>query len=85
MGDDELTCNPKKLQTTTLPPTTIQSTTLAPPIKPASRIVTRSTTAEPEIIWSVPPTQSAKIKTKAPLMKAAMSNDGKKISLNKNS
>lgn len=45
--------------------------------KQSPRIVTRYTTAEPEIIWSVPATHPPlKIKTKPPLLKAgAMNND----------
>jgi hypothetical protein len=70
VGDDELTCDPRKITTTTQQTTTTQS-------KSSSRIITRSTTTEPEIIWSMAPTQSqTKLKTKAPLMKqATMTND----------
>jgi hypothetical protein len=49
--------------------------TFPPAPKPSSRILTRPTTQEPDIIWSVPITQSAKIKTKSPQMKQPLSND----------
>ncbi len=71
VGDDELTCNPRKItteaSTTTKRHEEIESS--APQPKPSSRILTKPTTQEPEIIWSVPVTQSAKIKTKMPPMK----------------
>lgn len=76
VGDDELTCNPRK--------TTTQATTArrveeievsAPQPKPSSRILTKPTTQEPDIIWSVPVTQSAKIKTKMPPVKQTLTND----------
>lgn len=67
VGDDELTCDVRK--PTTSPPITTKTTAQ----KTTSRIVTRYTTAEPEIIWSVPPTQPpVKVKTKAPLLNKAM-------------
>lgn len=72
VGDDELTCDTRKT-TTGLPPvskTTVQKTT--------ARIVTRYTTTEPDIIWSVPVSQApaAKIKTKSPMLnKAIITND----------
>lgn len=75
VGDDELTCNPRKATTSA---TTLEETvpTLPPsPPKPSSRILTRPTTAEPDIIWSVPITQSAKINKKLPQIKQPMSND----------
>lgn len=73
VGDDELTCDARK-PTTPAPITTKTSTQQK---SSSSRIVTRFTTAEPEIIWSVPTSQPPlKIKTKAPLLnKAAISND----------
>lgn len=49
--------------------------TYPPAPKPSSRILTRPTTQEPDIIWSVPITQSAKIKTKLPQVKQPMTND----------
>jgi hypothetical protein len=49
--------------------------TFPPAPKPSSRILTRPTTQEPDIIWSVPITQSAKIKTKLPQVKQPMTND----------
>lgn len=69
VGDDELTCDPKRMTTT--------EATTPLVLKSSSRIITRSTTAEPEIIWSLAPTQPpAKIKSKLPQMKQApMSND----------
>ncbi|CAO1431011.1 unnamed protein product [Diamesa serratosioi] len=75
VGDDELTCNTKKTQATTSTKQQTTASSQAPPAKPSSRILTRSTTVEPEIIWSVPMTQSAKIKTKLPQIKQPMSND----------
>lgn len=71
VGDDELTCDPKAFRKEVL----MTLSTLAAP-KPSTTRVVRSTTVEPEIIWSMPPTPS-KIKTKAPLMKQypAMTND----------
>lgn len=75
MGDDELTCNPKKTTTASSHLSEDTAATFPPqPIKPSSRILTRPT-QEPDIIWSVPITQSAKIKTKLPQMKQPMSND----------
>lgn len=41
----------------------------------SSVILTRATTAEPDIIWSQPTNQPAKIKTKLPLIKQPMTND----------
>lgn len=76
VGDDELTCDPKRQTSTTVRTTTVQNM-----LKSSSRLVTRptmTTTEEPMIIWSAEPTQPPpmKIKTKAPLMKAPiMSND----------
>lgn len=71
VGDDELTCDARKPTTSTpiTTKTTVQKTT--------SRIVTRYTTSEPEIIWSMPPSQSpTKIKTKPPMInKAVIAND----------
>ncbi|XP_037943613.1 leucine-rich repeats and immunoglobulin-like domains protein 1, partial [Teleopsis dalmanni] len=73
VGDDELTCDPRKMTTTTQRPTSQHM------LKSSSRLVTRTTTTEePMIIWSLEPTQPPpmKIKTKAPLMKAPIiSND----------
>lgn len=70
VGDDELTCDPKKLTTTEAP--TVSSTVH----KSTSRVYLRPSTAEPEIIWSMPPTQPPiKIKTKAPLLKASTLNN----------
>lgn len=64
VGDDELTCDQKRS-------TTPNPKAFTPFIqKSSSRIVLRPSTSEPEIIWSLPPTQPPiKIKTKAPLMK----------------
>lgn len=73
VGDDELTCTPKKATTTAAPQ--FAEETFPPAPKPSSRILTRPTTQEPDIIWSVPITQSAKIKTKMPQIKQPMSND----------
>lgn len=71
VGDDELTCDARKPTTATpiATKTTVQKTT--------SRIVTKYTTSEPEIIWSIPPSQApAKIKTKPPMInKAVIAND----------
>lgn len=75
VGDDELTCNPKKPTTTAAVIEETVSTFPPAPPKPSSRILTRPTTQEPDIIWSVPITQSAKIKTKLPQVKQPMSND----------
>uniref|UniRef100_A0A1I8Q9R3 LRRCT domain-containing protein n=1 Tax=Stomoxys calcitrans TaxID=35570 RepID=A0A1I8Q9R3_STOCA len=76
VGDDELTCDPRKMTSTTARSTSTQI------LKSSSRLVTRptmTTTEEPPmIIWSMEPTQAPpmKIKTKAPLMKAPiMTND----------
>lgn len=71
VGDDELTCDPRKF-TTSSPKTTERK-------QQSTRLVAKSTTSaiEPEIIWSLPPTQpTIKIKTKAPLMKhSPLNND----------
>lgn len=71
VGDDELTCDTRKA-TTPQPP--VSKTTQQ---KATSRIVTRYTTTEPEIIWSMPVSQApAKIKTKSPMLnKAVITND----------
>ncbi|KAM7363550.1 uncharacterized protein ACRADG_000411 isoform 2-T4 [Cochliomyia hominivorax] len=76
VGDDELTCDPRKMTTTTA---RTASTNI---LKSSSRLVTRPPTTTPEeppmIIWSMEATQPPpmKIKTKAPLMKAPiMTND----------
>ncbi|XP_053947146.1 chaoptin [Anastrepha ludens] len=75
VGDDELTCDPRRMTSTTARSTSQYM------LKSSSRLVTRptiTTTEEPMIIWSLEPTQAPpmKIKTKAPLMKAPiMSND----------
>lgn len=70
-----MTCNLRKL--TSPAPQFIEETqaTFSPPLKPSSRILTRPATQEPEIIWSVPITQAAKIKTKLPQVKQPMTND----------
>lgn len=79
VGDDELTCNPRKVTTTTIATTISRHVEeveiLAPQPKPSSRILTKPTTQEPDIIWSVPVTQSAKIKTKMPPVKQTLTND----------
>jgi hypothetical protein len=76
VGDDELTCSPKKTQPTQSAHSGESISTFPPSApKPSSRILTRSTTQEPDIIWSVPITQSAKIKTKLPQIKQPLSND----------
>lgn len=72
VGDDELTCDPRKLAPTTLAPTT--------KLISSSRVMafgTPSTTSEPMIIWSMEPTQPpVNRRTKMPNMKAPiMSND----------
>lgn len=80
VGDDELTCDARRMTSSTSRPT---SATMPHLLKTSSQLVTRSssTTEEPLIIWSLEPTQPPslkKIKTKAPLMKAQspiMSND----------
>lgn len=74
VGDDELTCDARKHTT---PSTTTQAPTRTTLQKSSSRIVTRYTTTEPEIIWSMPPSQPPlKIKTKPPLVKqASIGND----------
>ncbi|XP_065372418.1 protein artichoke [Calliphora vicina] len=76
VGDDELTCDPRKMTSTTA------RTSSTNVLKSSSRLVTRAPTTTPEeppmIIWSMEPTQPPpmKIKTKAPLMKAPiMTND----------
>ncbi|KAH8294122.1 hypothetical protein KR054_008657 [Drosophila jambulina] len=78
VGDDELTCDARRMTSSTSRPTA----TVPHLLKTSSQLVTRtSTTEEPLIIWSLEPTQPPslkKIKTKAPLMKAQapiMSND----------
>lgn len=75
VGDDELTCDARRFTSTTT--TTTQVPTRNVVQKQSSRIVTRYTTLEPEIIWSMPATHPPlKIKTKPPLLKAgAMNND----------
>lgn len=65
-----MTCNPKKVTT----PSSVEET-FPPQPKPSSRILTRTTTQEPDIIWSVPITQSAKINKKLPQVKQPLSND----------
>ncbi|KAH8278836.1 hypothetical protein KR018_010218 [Drosophila ironensis] len=80
VGDDELTCDARRMTSSTSRPT---AATMPHLLKTSSQLVTRSssTTEEPLIIWSLEPTQPPslkKIKTKAPLMKAQapiMSND----------
>lgn len=72
VGDDELTCDPRKLTTT---PSTQKPTTSAHQTTKSS---TRRTISEPEIIWTVAPTAPAqpKLKTNRPLLKQApISND----------
>ncbi|XP_016980214.1 LOW QUALITY PROTEIN: protein artichoke [Drosophila rhopaloa] len=71
VGDDELTCDARRMTSSTSRPTAPVPHLL----KTSSQLVTRSssTTEEPLIIWSLEPTQPPslkKIKTKAPLMKA---------------
>ncbi|BFF92260.1 protein artichoke [Drosophila madeirensis] len=71
VGDDELTCDARRMTSSTSRPTA----TVPHLHKSSSQLVTRSssTTEEPLIIWSLEPTQPPslkKIKTKAPLMKA---------------
>ncbi|XP_037911298.1 chaoptin isoform X1 [Hermetia illucens] len=70
VGDDELTCDPRKMTTSTLRSTSYNH-------QQTSKILTRPTTLEPVIIWSLEPTQQpAKIKTKPPQIKqAALNND----------
>lgn len=77
VGDDELTCNPRKTTTegTTTTKHVEEIETLIPQPKPSSRILTKPTTQEPDIIWSVPVTQTAKIKTKMPPVKQTLTND----------
>lgn len=66
VGDDELTCDSRRPTTTT--PITTKTTAQ----KSTSRLITRYTTSEPEIIWSMPPSQApTKIKTKAPIINKA--------------
>ncbi|RZC37409.1 chaoptin [Asbolus verrucosus] len=66
IGDDELTCDPRKITTSTQPST--------------SSILTRSTrlqpkkTTEPEIIWSVPATEKAKTNKPIP-SQSTLNND----------
>ncbi|EDV94639.1 protein artichoke [Drosophila grimshawi] len=67
VGDDELTCEPRRMTSSSARPSTSQLL--------KTSLVTRSgsiATEEPLIIWSMEPTQPTimKIKTKAPLMKA---------------
>ncbi|XP_030370397.1 protein artichoke [Scaptodrosophila lebanonensis] len=77
VGDDELTCDPRRMSSSTARPT------MPHLLKSSSQLITRTTaltTEEPVIIWSLEPTQPAlkKIKPKAPLLKAQapiMSND----------
>lgn len=71
VGDDELTCDSRK------PTTATPITTKTTAHKTTSRILTRYTTIEPEIIWSMPASQPpAKIKTKSPIInKAVITND----------
>ncbi|KAG5671694.1 hypothetical protein PVAND_001879 [Polypedilum vanderplanki] len=78
VGDDELTCSPRKVTTdaTTLRQQQEEPETIIPQPKPSSRILVKATTQEPDIIWSVPQiTQSAKIKTKSPPIKQTLTND----------
>lgn len=77
VGDDELTCEPRR-ETYTTPTTTKPTTTQQlSSQKTTPRIVTRFTTAEPEIIWSMPTTQPpTNIKTKNSMInKATINND----------
>lgn len=55
VGDDELTCDPKKMTTTssTQPPTSILTKNTRPQLK----------TTEPDIIWSMPTTEKSKSKS----------------------
>ncbi|EDW53445.1 GM12844 [Drosophila sechellia] len=71
VGDDELTCDARRMTSSTSRPTS----SVPHLLKTSSQLVTRSssTTEEPLIIWSLEPTQPPslkKMKTKAPLMKA---------------
>ncbi|CAH1727580.1 unnamed protein product [Chironomus riparius] len=77
VGDDELTCNPKKATTdvSTTKQQQDEPETLLPQPRPSSRILLKATTTEPDIIWSVPITQSAKIKTKSQPVKQTLTND----------
>lgn len=77
VGDDELTCDARRITTTTTTSTTTTATPTKNVIqKQSSRIVTRYTTTEPEIIWSVPATHPPlKVKTKPPLLKAGTINN----------
>jgi hypothetical protein len=75
VGDDELTCSPKAKTTTEISTTKLIETSLPQP-KPSSRILLKApTTQEPDIIWSMPATQAAKIKTKLPQPKQTLTND----------
>lgn len=84
VGDEELTCDPRKMTTTsstttastttTTEQTTLQTQTVGYLNENPARL---QTTPEPEIIWSLPPSKPPlKIKTKSPQMKTIpMGND----------
>lgn len=80
VGDDELTCSPKKtparpFTAAPLIEETPASTNMYTEYTKSSAILTRATT-EPDIIWSQPTNQPGKIKTKLPLVKQPlMTND----------
>lgn len=82
VGDDELTCNPKhSLGATASPLIEETASTLSPNsnYKSSSPTISREpqsfTTSEPEIIWSIPITHPAKIKSKVPNVKQPLTND----------
>lgn len=87
VGDDELTCDPRKMTTTSSTTTTSTTSTTTEQTTlgthhPVNYNLNESparlqTTSEPEIIWSLPPSKPPmKIKTKSPQMKTMpMSND----------
>lgn len=77
VGDDELTCEPRREVITTQPPIKSTQFHTQQQQKTTPRIVTRFTTIEPEIIWSMPPSQPPmNVKTRnSAVNKATINND----------
>lgn len=82
VGDDELTCIPRQAPQVTASAAPLieensgstESYSTFSRSAPSSVIFTRVTT-EPDIIWSAPTNQPARIKTKSPLVKQPLTND----------
>ncbi|EDW16908.2 protein artichoke [Drosophila mojavensis] len=72
VGDDELTCDPRRMTSTSARPSMPQLHKSSASSQLVTRTSSSAHTEEPLIIWSMEPTQPTimKIKTKAPLMKA---------------